>query len=535
MIEIIAFIGLLTTILILQKIHIYYFQMNRYEIKTSYKMLLSNYLIDFVIIGLIDILNYLLYINEYNTACIVIGIVAIVYKIYLFWNIKKYNYQKNKLKYTQRVLRWIGILISIYLIAILLIILLDYKYIHLSLLIFEIVNLIGITISKLIEYIYEIKYKNAAIKKLSNYPNLKVIGITGSYGKTSVKQYLYSILQNDYIVKATPMSYNTLMGVCKYINGTSLDNVNYLIVEMGAVRKGDIAKLCRLVHPDIGIITSIGNQHLDTFGSVDNIYKTKNELADYLMDNNGVVIYNINDKKCYKAWNEYNGHKIGVYVINNNSNDINYAIYCENGETNDNIYKYYKMQNNKQNLSYYDISTNKVVYLSTMLLGEHNLQNVALAVTCARLLGIDSASVVRSVASLKAVDNRLQPKIGPGGALIIMDAYNSNEFSFGAMLKVAKDIDKPIKILITPGVVDMGNEQYDINYRLAALSANIFNEIWIINKVNKYALLEGANSSNADCIIKTYDTLDKNIFSSVNELDDKFLVIFENDLPDTYK
>ena len=141
-------------------------------------------------------------------------------------------------------------------------------------------------INKPVEGAVKQYYINDAKKLLAANKDLKIIGITGSYGKTSTKYYLHTLLSEKYDVLMTPGSYNTPMGVVKTIRSSLRATHEVFICEMGAKYVGDIKELCEIVDPEIGLITSIGAQHLDTFGSLENIVKTKLELADFINDQN---------------------------------------------------------------------------------------------------------------------------------------------------------------------------------------------------------------------------------------------------------
>ena len=123
-------------------------------------------------------------------------------------------------------------------------------------------------------------YVKDAKRRLETMPNLTVVGITGSYGKTSVKNFMAALLAVKYNVLMTPGSYNTTMGVVRTIREMLRPSHEIFIAEMGAKQSGDIKEICDLVHPTYGILTSIGEQHLETFGSVENIVATKFELVD---------------------------------------------------------------------------------------------------------------------------------------------------------------------------------------------------------------------------------------------------------------
>ncbi len=142
-----------------------------------------------------------------------------------------------------------------------------------------------------VEYAVNRWYVNDARRILHSMPHLKVIGITGSYGKTSTKHYLYRILSERFSVVMTPGSYNTTLGVVRTIRERLKPYTEVFIVEMGAKQPGDIAEICDLVHPSIGIVTAVGEQHLESFKSIENVRRTKFELIDSL-PSDGIAILN---------------------------------------------------------------------------------------------------------------------------------------------------------------------------------------------------------------------------------------------------
>ena len=133
-------------------------------------------------------------------------------------------------------------------------------------------------------------FYNDAEKRLRAMPNLIIVGVTGSYGKTSTKNYLYRLLSEKYNVLMTPGNFNTTLGVVRTIREQLQPYHQVFIVEMGAKQKGDIAEICALVHPQIGVVTAVGDMHLETFGSRENVRKTKFELLEALPSDGLAVI-----------------------------------------------------------------------------------------------------------------------------------------------------------------------------------------------------------------------------------------------------
>ncbi|MDE6682443.1 MAG: hypothetical protein K2J87_03360, partial [Muribaculaceae bacterium] len=133
---------------------------------------------------------------------------------------------------------------------------------------------------------------NDAKKILRSMPDLKIIGITGSYGKTSTKHYLQRVLSEKYDVLITPGSYNTPMGVVRTVREYLKPYNEVFICEMGAKQKNDIKEICDIVHPHCGIITAVGPMHLESFKTIENVQATKFELADELPSDGFIVINN---------------------------------------------------------------------------------------------------------------------------------------------------------------------------------------------------------------------------------------------------
>ena len=133
-------------------------------------------------------------------------------------------------------------------------------------------------------------YINDAKQMLAQMPDLKIIGITGSYGKTSTKHYLNRILSEQFDVLMTPGSFNTPMGVVRTVREMMKPYYYVFIVEMGAKQLGDIKEICDIVHPEIGIVTAVGEQHLESFKSIENVQRTKFELVEALPENGFAVL-----------------------------------------------------------------------------------------------------------------------------------------------------------------------------------------------------------------------------------------------------
>ncbi len=238
----------------------------------------------------------------------ILCIITLILCYYVFRAMNRLN-NKKKLVYTARVKRMIATeIIVMAVLVILSIILLPLEFLSGTVMILMCLQWILPVVANIINHPIEKaghdKFINSATKKLSEAEGLTIIGVTGSYGKTSVKFYLKTLLSERYNVLVTPESYNTPLGVVKTINEQLLSTHDIFVCEMGARHVGDIKEICDIVRPQHGVITSIGPQHLETFFNMENIKSTKFELADALPDG-GMLFLN---------WdNEYVRDKAGEY------------------------------------------------------------------------------------------------------------------------------------------------------------------------------------------------------------------------------
>lgn len=366
-----------------------------------------------------------------------------------------------------------------------------------------------------IEMLISCYYRNKARNKLKKYPNLKIIGITGSFAKTSVKNILYSFLSQQFNVLKTPNSFNTEMGICKFINNSDLENCDYLILEMGADKNHDILKLCKIAKPHHAILTGINNQHLNTFKTLDNIINTKYELIENT-DKEGFLIFNGESEICKTLFEKTKRKNKYLITLNNNKN-----IYAKNIN-----YKDGKMN---FTLCY----KNDDIEVSTFLLGEHNVLNIMLASFLALSLGVSVKELKLAIKELQPTPHRLE-LIKQNGLNIIDDSFNSNPTGAKLALKVLKSFEGN-KIVVTPGLVELGIYQSVENENLGEEIGKVADFVYVVNKTNKEALLKGLNKTMERNKIKYYDTLEEvqNDLKTITKIGDT--ILFLNDLPDNYE
>lgn len=364
-----------------------------------------------------------------------------------------------------------------------------------------------------IEIIIKKIYIKKACKILDNFKGIK-IAITGSFGKTSTKNFLASLLRCGYKVCVTPKNYNTPMGVCRTVIENLKPTDEVLIVEMGARRSGDIAQLTKMVKPQYGILTAIGEQHLETFGSVENILKTKFELCEH-MSSHGKVLFDGASEFTSKLYSRFVGEK---YLINDESGVcfVKDAKYSISGAS----FKLYFNQN--------------VFKAKTKILGAEMLNDIALAAYMAFLLGISEKDIVKKIASLTPTPHRLQ-LIQKENCSIIDDSYNSNLIGAKQACECLK-LFKGKKIVVSPGFVEQGAKQYELNFKLGKMIGQSCDAFVVMNQTNKTALVKGAIAGGLS---------KKQIYTAASrpqqlqilkQLQEKgSVVLFENDLPDNFR
>lgn len=435
----------------------------------------------------------------------------------IIYNVPNKN-SKIPLKFTNRVIR---MFLTEFVISILFLIIFPIKdNIILKLLILNLLSSIICMIVNIINYPLEEfirkMYIKDAKKKLQNMPNLIVIGITGSYGKTSVKNFLYKTLSARYEVLITPKNYNTTMGVVKTIRENLKSTHQIFICEMGATKVGDIKEICDIVKPQYGIITSIGPQHLESFKSLENVIKTKFELAKSVKEKSGVIFLNYNNE--YIARQELDMEVIS-YGIENKKLD----------------YNGYDLISSNKGLSFkMNDQQGKTFEFKTKVIGKHNIINITAAIAVANYLGIPMENLIPRVKEIQSVEHRLQ-LISHGNLTIIDDSYNSNPISSKSALDTLSEFDG-IKIIVTPGLIELGAQENKYNFELGEYMSKICDYIFLVGEKNAKNILDGINSSNYSKEKVFMVNSPQEAMKQISEFDitDKIVVLLENDLPDNY-
>ncbi|WP_312835637.1 UDP-N-acetylmuramoyl-tripeptide--D-alanyl-D-alanine ligase [Sedimentibacter saalensis] len=363
------------------------------------------------------------------------------------------------------------------------------------------------------------KYYTVASNKIKNMKNVKSIGITGSYGKTSTKFFSATILSEKYKVLNTPESYNTPMGISKIINNDLDENFDIFIAELGATKVGDIDEVAKLTNPEIGIITSIGPCHLETFKSIDNIMRTKYELIENLPDD-GVAIFNYDNEYVKKLADKTFKEKI-LYGI-------------ENIEDTDVFATDIKVSSKGSTFSLC-INGLGTIECETRLLGAHNIHNILAGAAIAKVMGLTLQEIKMGISKIESVEHRLQ-LIDPGtGVIVIDDAFNSNPDGAKAALDVLDSFKDNRKIIVTPGMVELGEIEEKENEKFGENIAKVCDIAILVGKKRTTPIYNGLKRKtfNEDnlYVVNSLDEASE-LMKTVTKVGD--VVLFENDLPDTY-
>lgn len=465
--------------------------------------------------------------------------------------IKYFNYLrksnvKKKLVFTKRVQRLIVTDLVINLIVIITVIyFLGYLYLPaaMGLLIpLQAVLLIPVNvINRPIEKAVNQYFINDAKKKLKQVSGLTVIGVTGSYGKTSVKFYLQALLQGHFNVLVTPESYNTPMGVVKTIRESLQPTHELFVCEMGARYVGDIKEICEIVHPAHGVITSIGPQHLETFGGMEHIVDTKFELADALPEG-GFLFLNGDNEWIVERSRRYHKAEAGNEEASKDDKQKE-----QTAVMGDRKIIFYRKQSSGEgyqagNLQLSQLGTEfdvtapdgETETFQTRLVGEHNVINIVGAIALAHTLGIPLRELKVPVRRLQPIPHRMQ-MLEQGNVTIIDDAYNSNPVGSKAAVETLAMFDG-IRILITPGMVELGKEEDSYNHKFGAYAAKCCDYILLVGREHVRPIREGAVENGFDekkCLV--YDGLkDALAYAYSIKGDGHKYILLENDLPDNY-
>lgn len=364
-------------------------------------------------------------------------------------------------------------------------------------------------------------FKRQARNKIQSMPHLKVVAITGSYGKTSTKFVIDAFLKERLSVCVTPGSFNTPMGICKVINNDLNASHQVLVLEMGARYEGNIKELCDIAAPDISVVTNVGIAHLETFGSQEAIAKEKATLARQLKPGGTLIL---------------NGDDPIVREMGTDRSDIERIL---TGQSDQQIWA--EDLKIDENGTAFDLKWRRDdvidgTRVQTKLLGNHNVQNILIAAGVARIFDIRLKTIAVAASRLEPVEHRLELK-KQGDLTIIDDAFNSNPVGAKNAVDILAEFNSGRRIIITPGMIELGEMEEQENKALGEHIAKSGIDLAIlVGKKQTAPIQKGIEES------ESMNKPEVRVVSTLFEANDIItsdarpgdVVLYENDLPDSY-
>lgn len=347
-----------------------------------------------------------------------------------------------------------------------------------------------------------------------------VVGVAGSYGKTSTKYFLDVLLGQRHNVLKSPGNYNTLLGITRVVNEMLKPEHKILIAEMGAYQRGEVKEIADLTHPRIGIITSIGPEHFERFLSMENIEATNYELIEAL-PREGLAVFNGENEHCLKLAARTTHTRVAVYGL---SRRPEFDLWAE------------EVEHTSEGLRFEIVLRDgRRIAASTRIVGRHNVLNILGAARIALELDVPGEAITAGIAQLRPAPHRLEVNPGGGGTTIIDDSYNSNPIGAAEALHVLSQYRTGRRILVTPGMIELGVLHYQENEKLGFLAASCTDFVILVGPEQTKPLQDGLKRGGfPEASVRIVKDLSEAtaIFQKMLRPGDTLL--FENDLPDLY-
>lgn len=350
------------------------------------------------------------------------------------------------------------------------------------------------------------RYIDEASKRLTAIGPV-VVAITGSYGKTTTKEYVRHLISGARTVVASPASFNNTPGLCRTINEHLAEGTEVLVAEVGTYGRGEIRNICSWLKPTIGVITAIGAVHMERMGSLDNIAEAKAEL----LENVDLAILGTDSPHLKDL-----GDRMAPFKT---------VMRC--GSTKDG-----------NDVAVVPFDDQLVIYVSGEQIGVVRnpgvfANNVAAALAVALALNVDIEHTLSRLESLPTPAHRQQVVTTSSGVRVIDDTYNSNPAGAANALKRLLEVSNGgRRVVVSPGMIELGNEQYKENEKFARNAAAEATDIFIVGRTNLQSMRNGSRDGNATVrLVPTRDDAVRWVRKNLSEND---VVLYENDLPDHY-
>lgn len=367
-----------------------------------------------------------------------------------------------------------------------------------------------------------------AKKKLLEYPNLKIVGVTGSYGKTSMKETVATILSEKFKVVKTTGNNNTPIGISRTILNHLKDNTEIFVVEMGEYVKGDVKDICEITPPDFSIISGINEAHLERYKTMENAISTKFEIVENSKPN-AVAILNEDDQLIRDNYK--------TYV----SNEENLRFYSakEGKESHTNFdYAAKDIQFSEEKINYnFDLlyKGESVGKVKTSILAPYIIGNITGAATLAKLLGMNDTEIRLGISKLKPVEHRLESSMNSNNILVIDDTYNGNSDGIKTGLDLLSKFKSRRKVYVTPGLVETGSLKAEIHTQIGKDLAKVADLVIMLKNSATPYIAEGLKESGFDTSKVIWYDYSKEMYAGLHKhLESGDVVLMQNDWSDNY-
>lgn len=346
--------------------------------------------------------------------------------------------------------------------------------------------------------------------KMATLPNLKVIGITGSYGKSSTKEFVATILSTKYKVCKTPANLNSEIGVAQTVLRDLKPEHEIFIVEMGAYRKEEIKAICDIVHPTIAVLTAVSEQHLSLFGSLEETKKAKYELIEALPEN-GIAIFNA-DNRATRELAEQTLKSKKLYSIERPADIFATVITVQ-----------------PEKLSFSLTVGDKKQHVVVSLLGAQAVSNLLAAIAVAESLGMALEEIAEAIKKIMPLDHTLKPYHHKSGALIIDDSYSANPDGVLAALNHLKLIPRKYKVLVMMPMIELGDAGKDAHRKVGERIGEVCDLAIFTQKNFSGAIRKASKLSNEKIVVLSRP---QSILSAIAPyLNENSVILFENRIP----
>ncbi len=365
---------------------------------------------------------------------------------------------------------------------------------------------------KPVETLLARRWLTSATQRL-NRVNPARVAITGSYGKTTVKNYLRHLLEGAFATVATPASFNNTAGLCRTVNEHLTAGTQVFVAEMGTYGRGEIAAMARWVAPSVSVLTGIGPVHLERFGTLEAIVAAKCEI----FATSTTAVVNVDAPMVAFEADRLAASGIDVWrcsAVDHTDADV-----------------YVGPWGNANGSGEAAVVVRGSV-LGTFASAEVSPTNVACAVAAACALAVPPDVIATRLADLPTTPNRRAVSLSASGVTVVDDTYNSNPLGAAAALDLLDSLEAAQRAVVTPGMVELGSEQTRANAAFAAAAANVADHLVIVNETNRASLTSGAAAGR--CAVHYAPNRDAAVRWVRHNLRSGDAVLYENDLPDHY-